>query len=108
MKGLAWEGGIRVDCLVWGSWLPKGEKRDGLIHVSDWLLTLPALANAKINLDREIDGLDLSEMILNKKVASVRTEIENIDDVFKTTAIIKGEYKLVNSSFFPTSLFSIF
>lgn len=68
MKGVAWEGGIRVDCAVYAPWLPSGVKRDDLFHVSDWLPTLSSLANANIEIDRIFDGIDLSKMIERGKL----------------------------------------
>lgn len=98
MKGTSWEGGIRVDCVIYAPFLPSGVVRENLFHVSDWLPTLNTLAGAKIKFDRYLDGLDLSKMI-QYGFGPFRTEVETIDQVYKTTSFISGKYKLVNSTF---------
>lgn len=102
MKGLAWEGGIRVDCGIYAPWLPSGVKRDNYFHVSDWLPTLASLANTGIKFDRELDGIDLSKMI-SKGDGPYRQDVETIDQIYETTSLIYGDYKLMNSSYRPFS-----
>lgn len=48
MKGLAYEGGIRLPMVVrWPDGLPGGGRRlDALVHLTDWLPTLTALTGA--------------------------------------------------------------
>jgi len=68
-KGSAYEGGIRVPCLV--RW-PKGIKGNRVentpVHVTDWLPTLCALAGAKVPAEHKVDGADLSPLLRGQKL----------------------------------------
>jgi hypothetical protein len=78
-------------------------------HVTDWLPTLASVANTGIKFDRQLDGLDLSNMIKTGE-GPFRKDVETIDEINLITSIIHNDYKLMNSSFVPLSeyLFIIF
>lgn len=103
MKGLAWEGGIRVDATVYAPSLPSGVVRQDKIHITDWLQTLNSLANSGATYDRKFDGMDLSKMIKGGQ-GPYRKEVETIDQYMQTTSLISGKWKLMNSTFALTSI----
>jgi arylsulfatase A-like enzyme len=100
LKGLTWEGGIRVNAMVYASWLPSGVVRNDYFHVTDWLQTLTTLADSNIRVDRVLDGMDLSNMII-KGTGPFRKEVETIDPIYQTTSFIRNDFKLMNSSYAP-------
>lgn len=58
-KGTAWEGGVRVPCLVrWPGQVPPGTHSSGMCSTLDVLPTLARLAAAPLP-ERPIDGVDM-------------------------------------------------
>lgn len=65
-KGTTWEGGVRVPTLFWGANItPKVV--DGIGSTLDLYPTLLSLANINYDEDNTLDGMDLSETLLNGK-----------------------------------------
>ncbi|CAH2105720.1 unnamed protein product [Euphydryas editha] len=93
LKMSPFEGGIRVNGLVWSKNLTEGEHLwRGYMHVSDWLPTL----SSAVGLDPppNIDGVDLWNSIVSNK-ESKRDVIFEINDYTGFMAIISDDYKLV-------------
>ena len=66
-KGSAYEGGIRVPCIVrWPGVTRAGHVSAEPIHVVDWLPTLLAAANGKAPANYPIDGIDLRPSFAGK------------------------------------------
>ncbi|MCB1086348.1 MAG: sulfatase, partial [Verrucomicrobiae bacterium] len=69
-KGCAYEGGIRVPCLVrWPGVTAPGSVSNTPVHVVDWLPTLLAAAGTKAPDDWPIDGVDLSPLLRGGSIA---------------------------------------
>jgi arylsulfatase A len=67
-KGSTWEGGMRVPCLaVWPGKIKPGIVTGALACTMDLFSTFLTLAGAEIPSDREIDGIDLSGLLLGKE-----------------------------------------
>ncbi|WP_420450572.1 sulfatase [Ilumatobacter sp.] len=65
-KGSTWEGGMRVPCIArWPGRIEAGRVVDELATSMDLFATFAALAGAEVPPDREIDGRDLSAMLLD-------------------------------------------
>jgi arylsulfatase A len=63
-KGQTWEGGIRVPTIVWQpGTVPKGSSTSAITSHMDWLPTFAAITNARIPIDRKLDGLDITSVI---------------------------------------------
>ena len=63
-KTSAWEGGLRVPCIVRApGQVPEGTSSDLVCATIDLLPTIARLAGAKLPTDRVIDGLDISGII---------------------------------------------
>ena len=72
-KGTTWEGGMRVPCIVrWPGHVTPGRTSDELTASIDLFPTLAALCGAALPDDRTIDGVDLSELLLDDAVSSPR------------------------------------
>lgn len=64
-KGTAWEGGVRVPCLMrWPGKIPAGTECSELAATIDLLPTIAKLVGAELPV-RKIDGLDISNLLLN-------------------------------------------
>lgn len=92
-KGTTWEGGMRVPFIVrWPGRVPAATVRTELASAIDLLPTLASIAGASAPTDREIDGLDLTQLILDGE-PSPREELfyYNGDNL---EAIRDGRWKL--------------
>lgn len=100
VKNTLWEGGVRGAGLIWSPLLKDHQRvRKQLIHISDWLPTLFAAAGGNTSeLEHEIDGKNIwTELISDEP--SPRTEIlHNIDDIYGSSAVMSGEWKLVKGT----------
>ncbi|CAG9804053.1 unnamed protein product [Chironomus riparius] len=96
-KGSGWDGAIRTGAIIYAPFLPSGIIRRKFFYIGDLLPTLLNLANTNIQINKKIDGLDLSNMILYNK-APFRNEIITIDDIFGYSSFIFNGFKLVNGS----------
>lgn len=74
-KGSNWEGGVRVPAIVrWPGGTPSGLTSDAIVSTLDVLPTFASLAGAfdKVPQDREIDGVDQSDLLKGRSVAGAR------------------------------------
>ena len=70
-KATAWEGGLRVPCLVrWPGNVPAGAVRSDLTTGMDLLPTLATLCGGEVPDDRTLDGRDISPILLGDAGAS--------------------------------------
>ncbi|WP_262030273.1 arylsulfatase B [Microvirga sp. Mcv34] len=92
-KGTLYEGGTRVCGLAnWPGQLPPG-KASGLIHIADMYPTLAALAGAKLEKNKPLDGYNMWDH-LSGRGESPRQEIVYNIEPFRA-AVRQGDYKLV-------------
>lgn len=72
-KNTCWEGGMRVPLIVrWPGKVPAGRVSDAMVTGMDLMPTLAAIAGARPNGKRRIDGMDLSGLLLGKTRTSAR------------------------------------
>jgi arylsulfatase A-like enzyme len=72
-KGLTWEGGMRVPCIMrWPNHIPSGIVKNELTTSMDIYPTLASFSQGKVPSDRIIDGIDMSESLLNRNSEFVR------------------------------------
>lgn len=63
-KGSAYEGGIRVPCIVrWPAQVKAGQVIETPVHVTDWMPTLLAAAEAPAPATHALDGLNLLPLL---------------------------------------------
>lgn len=67
------------------------------MHNIDLLPTLISLAGAKVTINGTIDGMDLSNMIINQ-TGILRTDVATINNFDGISSLISDNYKLVNGS----------
>jgi arylsulfatase A len=91
-KGTTWEGGMREPAIFYWKGKIQPMVQQGMASTLDLLPTFCSFAGAPVPADRELDGFDLSETLLNRK-ESPRTEMYyyNRDQL---CAVRKGSYKL--------------
>jgi arylsulfatase len=69
----AWEGGIRVPCMVrWPGHIAPGRISNEIVHGVDLFPTIAAITGASVPTDRPIDGVDQSGFFLGKSAKSAR------------------------------------
>ncbi len=74
-KFTTWEGGLRVPFVArWPGTVPAGRKIDGILSAIDLLPTLAAVTGAAVPVDRTIDGIDVSSLLLGDTDVSPRTD----------------------------------
>lgn len=72
-KGSAWEGGVRVPCIVWAPGrVPAGRVSDEMVATLDVLPTFARWAGAAVPKDRVIDGKDQSDLLTGKSSQGAR------------------------------------
>lgn len=63
-KGSAYEGGIRVPCIVrWPAQVEAGQVIETPVHVTDWMPTLLEAANAAVPTNHTLDGMNLLPLV---------------------------------------------
>lgn len=92
-KTSAWEGGLRVPCIMWAPGkVPAGNSSDQIAATIDILPTIAKIAGASTPTDRVIDGLDISSIIHGQDM--------NLDRPYfyyqhqELRAVRKGKWKL--------------
>lgn len=99
VKNTLWEGGVRGAGLVWSPQLQRQRLFNGLFHLVDWLPTLYSAAGGNVSSIQCVDGVDLWPALIGKDEASLRKEtLLNIDDIWGSSALIVGDFKLVRGT----------
>jgi arylsulfatase len=69
----AMEGSLRAPCLVrWPGRVPAGGVSNEIVHVTDLYATLARVAEAKVPVDRPIDGVDQLDFLQGTRETSAR------------------------------------
>jgi arylsulfatase A-like enzyme len=102
-KGSNYEGGTRVVTLAnWSGHIPAGTVVDQPIHMVDMLPTLAALAGAKAQGGKPLDGVNVWPAIAEGK-PSPRTDVVYGLEPFRV-AVRKGDWKLVWKTTLPSKV----
>ena len=98
-KGSAYEAGSRVPCIVrWPGKVPAGRTSDALWATIDCLPTFTALSGVKPPMDRAIDGIDQTALLLGQTEEGRETFIYDQvgdGDADMGVGIRKGKWKLL-------------
>lgn len=106
-KNTCWEGGMRVPLLArWPKRIASARVSDGMLTGMDIMPTLAAIAGARPNGKKRIDGVDCSGLLLGKSDASPR-DTYFYYRVSGLYAVRKGRWKRVvaSNSYVGTSRF---
>jgi len=91
-----WEGGWRVPfAMQWPGHLPKGMAYDQPVLSLDIFATITALANAPVNPERPLDGVNLVPYLTGQKPGAPHDAIYLRMPERSAFAVRGGEYKLV-------------
>ena len=92
-------GGTRVAGFIHGKMFTEPRVSYDLMHVSDWLPTILTAVDGDLSNLTSLDGFNQWETLKDQK-KSPRTEVlVNIETgSFPKSALISGEWKLVNQS----------
>lgn len=98
-KGSAYEAGSRVPCIVrWPGKVPAGRISDALWATIDFLPTFTALSDVKPPMDRVIDGIDQTALLLGQTEEGRETFIYDQvgeGDANMGVGIRKGNWKML-------------
>jgi len=73
-KGTAFEGGVRVPCIMrWPGQIPQKTECNKIVASIDLLPTICALTDSKLP-DKEIDGVNISSLLYNKNDVTPRAD----------------------------------
>ncbi len=94
-KGSTFEGGMRVPCIMrWPDRILAGQTSHTMANAMDILPTVAALAGANLPVDRVIDGVDLSPLLLGDASASVEPRVFYYYNGLNLQAVREGKWKL--------------
>jgi arylsulfatase A-like enzyme len=94
-KGTAWEGGVKVPCIMrWPGKIKPGTISGNLATNMDVLPTLASICKTK-QPDKKIDGVILTDIMMGKSNANPRTEFVYYYDRNNLKAIRTDKWKLV-------------
>ena len=95
-KMMAWEGGLRVPCIMrWPARIPAGKVCGELATTMDLLPTFAKLAGAKAPDDRAIDGKDIWPLMAGEDDAKSPCEAFYYYAYLRLLAVRSGKWKLV-------------
>ena len=93
-KGSSYEGGYRLPCIVsWPGKVPAGRVSDAIFATIDFLPTLATLAGYEVPTDREVDGIDQTDLLLGKIDQGRETFLYN------QSGIRRGKWKYLKADF---------
>lgn len=94
-KTSAWEGGLRVPCVVWAPGnIPSGSQSDAVTSTMDILPTFAKLARAQVPVDRVIDGRDISAIFQMGKETKIKSKPFFYYRKTRLAAVRFGKWKL--------------
>lgn len=110
-KGWVYEGGIRVPMIVrWPAGIPGGRMSDHLVHFTDWVPTLTALANIAPISGPPLDGSDVSPLLTGGELSDAPRRFWQWNFyapyVGTNAAVRDGDWKLVRPMISGTRFFA--
>jgi arylsulfatase A-like enzyme len=94
-KAGSFEGGMRVPCIMrWPSKIPAGKVNNQLCSTIDIVPSIAKICGAKLS-ENKIDGLDLSDLFLNKTTVNPRKNFLYYYKANSLQAVRIGDWKLV-------------
>ncbi|MEM8668445.1 MAG: sulfatase [Planctomycetota bacterium] len=92
-KGSPYEGGYRLPCIVrWPGKVPAGRVSDAIFATIDFLPTFANLAGFDVPSDRQIDGVDQTQLLLGK------SDTGREFFYFQDAGVRQGKWKFLRSN----------
>lgn len=100
-KNTTYEGGIRVPFVArWPGHLTPGSRNDALMHVTDLFPTFVTLAGGSLQQPLPLDGVDLSETIMNGKPSPREEIVIEVSGSVRLPSLRRGTFKLVGGELY--------
>ncbi|WP_254508662.1 sulfatase family protein [Anatilimnocola floriformis] len=94
-KGTVFEGGVREPCIMrWTGKIPAGTTCNRIAGNIDVLPTMTKLIGAEPPKDRQLDGRDISSLLLDPQAPAVRESHLYFNAAMNLVAIRNGDWKL--------------
>ena len=91
-KGSCYEAGYRVPCLVrWPGRVPAGRENDAIFATIDFMPTLANLCGFEAPVDRTIDGIDQTSLLLGER------ETGREDFYYQDAGVRRGPWKFLKA-----------
>lgn len=88
-KGSCYEAGSRVPCIVrWPGKVPHGKVSNAIFATIDFMPTFAKLAGFKVPIDRKIDGVDQTDLLVGKSKTGARDSF-----YYQGNGVRKGPWK---------------
>lgn len=92
-KFTSWEGGQCIPAIAWWKGKIKPATYTGLVTLMDWFPTIASLTGSKLPSDRDIDGIDISNILLSN--GKRNNEEFYYFEGSKICAYRSGDFKLI-------------
>ena len=100
-KNTNYEGGVRVPCVMrWPGRLTGGTVNGELFHIVDLFPTFVSLAGGSLEQERKIDGIDMTDTILDGAPSSRREIIFDVAGCVRPPSIRMDDYKLIGNELY--------
>ena len=100
-KNTTFEGGVRVPCLVrWPGRTKVASTNGGMMHIIDCFSTFVALAGGRLNQERRLDSLDMTDMLFDGSPSPRSEIIFEVAGSVRVPTIRRNEFKLMGDLLF--------
>ncbi len=100
-KNTTFEGGVRVPCLMrWPGKLKPGTSNNSMMHVVDLFATFINLAGGKLEQERPLDSLDMTDAIFHNQPSPRREIVFEVTGSVRIPTIRQGDYKLMGKKLY--------
>lgn len=100
-KNTTFEGGVRQPAILrWPGHTEPGTIKSGLMFISDFFPTFITLADGKHQQERQIDGIDMTDMLFEDKKSPRREIVFDVSGSVRLPTIRSGQYKLMGASLY--------
>ena len=95
-KNTTYEGGVRVPCVLrWPGKIKPGASNNGMMHVTDFFPTFVELAGGSLEQQLPIDGMDMTDMIINKTPSPRDEIVYEVTGSVRIPTLRQGNFKLM-------------
>lgn len=100
-KNTTFEGGVRQPAILrWPGHTEPRSIKSGLMFISDFFPTFITLAGGNHQQERQIDGIDMTDMLFNNGESKRREIVFDVTGSVRLPTIRSGQYKLMGDSLY--------